>query len=392
LVLDKNGGSQIEKEFLDMDTIPVFRPSVGDEEIAFVTEVLRSGWWGLGPKTAEFENRFAEYVGAQCCVGLNSATAALHLGLKVLNVDGGEVLTTPMTFISTNHAILYNNAIPVFCDIEPDTLNIDVKDMARKISPRTKAIVVVHYGGHPCDMDEIHALAREYKVPVLEDAAHACGAFYKGRKIGFLSDITCFSFHAVKNLAMGEGGAITTQNPEYEKRLRELRWLGISKDTWSRADTGQGYSWYYNVEEVGYKYHLSDIYASIGLAQLGKLDRLNARRREIVQEYQEAFADLDWLERPVERPYVVSALHNYVVKLDTRDSLMAYLKERGISTGMHYIPNHLYDVYAPYRTELSVTERVWKRLVTLPLFPDLNENQLRFIIRSVREFGFQKGL
>lgn len=367
-----------------MDTIPVFRPSVGEEEIAAVTEVLRSGWWGMGPKTAEFERRFGEYVGAPHCVGLNSATAALHLGLKVLNVRGGEVLTTPMTFVSTNHAILYNNAIPVFCDIEPDTLNIDVQDADCKITPRTKALMVVHYGGHPCDMEEIHALARKHGIPVIEDAAHACGAEYRGRKIGGLSEITCFSFHAVKNLAMGEGGAITTANEEYDRRLRKLRWLGISKDTWSRADTGQGYSWYYNIEEVGYKYHLSDVAAAIGLAQLSKLERTNARRRQIVQCYNEAFAELDWLERPVERPYVKSALHNYVIKVSDRDRLMAYLKERGISTGMHYIPNHLYDMYEPYRTELPVTEEVWKRLVTLPLFPNMTNEQVDYVVSSLR--------
>ena len=369
-----------------MSAIPVFRPSVGEEEIAAVAEVLRSGWWGLGPKTAEFEQHFAQYIGAKCCVGCNSATAALQLGLKVLGVEGGEVLTTPMTFISTNHAILYNNAVPVFCDIEADTLNIVVEDIERKISPRTKAIMVVHYGGHPCDMDEIHTLARQHSLPVIEDAAHACGAEYKGRKIGSFSEITCFSFHAVKNLAMGEGGAITTNNEAYEKRLRKLRWLGISKDTWSRADTGQGYSWYYNVEELGYKCHLSDVAAAIGLAQLNKLDRLNARRQGVVQRYNDAFADLEWLERPVERPYVRSALHNYVLKVDDRDRLIDHLKERGISTGMHYIPNHLYDMYAPYRTELPVTERVWKRLVTLPLYPDMSEADVTRVTESVRSF------
>ena len=369
-----------------MSAIPVFRPSVGEEEIAAVTEVLRSGWWGLGPKTAEFEQHFAQYVGAKYCVGLNSATAALHLGLKVLDVEGGEVLTTPMTFISTNHAILYNDAVPVFCDIEPDTLNIAVEDIERKISPRTKAIMVVHYGGHPCDMDEIHALAQQRGVPVIEDAAHACGAEYRRRKIGSLSDITCFSFHAVKNLAMGDGGAITTNNQVHERRLHKLRWLGISKDTWSRADIGQGYSWYYDVEELGYKCHPNDVAVAIGLAQLNKLDRLNLRRREIAQDYNQAFADLEWLQRPVERSYVRSAFHNYVIKLEDRDRLMEYLKERGISTGMHYVPNHLYDMYAPYRTELPVTERVWKRLVTLPLYPDMSEADVTRVTESVRSF------
>jgi perosamine synthetase len=366
--------------------IPVFRPSIGEEEIAAVTEVLRSGWWGLGPKTAEFEARFAEYVGAKFCVGLNSATAALHLALKVLDVGGREVITTPMTFISTNHAILFNNAIPVFADIQPDTLNIDPEDIARKLSPRSKAIMVVHYGGHPCEMDEIHALARKWGIPVIEDAAHACGACYKRRRVGSLSEITCFSFHAVKNLAMGEGGAITTDNEEIDRRLRKLRWMGISKDTWSRVDTGRGYSWYYNVDELGYKYHLSDVAAAIGLAQLGKIERMNARRGEIVERYNEGLAGLDWLEMPVERSYVKSAHHNYVVKTGDRDMMMAFLKERGISTSVHYIPNHLYDMYEAYRVEMPIVERVWKRLVTLPLFPDLSNDQVDLIIESIRAF------
>ena len=193
--------------------IPVFRPTVDDAEIRAVTEVLKSGWWGLGPKTREFEVAFANYLGTAHAVGLNSCSAALHLGLKVLNVEGGEVITTPMTFVSTNHAILYNNAVPVFADIEPDTLNIDPADVERLITNRTKAIVVVHFGGHSVDLDRISELAREHGIPVLEDAAHACGSEYKGQSIGTCSEITCFSFHAVKNLAMGEGGQLPLEIP-----------------------------------------------------------------------------------------------------------------------------------------------------------------------------------
>ncbi|MDH7556573.1 MAG: DegT/DnrJ/EryC1/StrS family aminotransferase [Candidatus Methanosuratincola sp.] len=366
--------------------IPVFRPTVGDEEIAAVSEVLRSGWWGLGPKTKEFETEFAKYVGANYAVGLNSATAALHLALKVIGVEGGEVITTPMTFISTNHAILYNNAIPVFADIEEDTLNIDVRDIERKITPRTKAIMVVHYGGHPCDLDEILALARSKGIKVVEDAAHACGAEYKGKRIGSFSDATCFSFHAVKNLAMGEGGAITVQDENLDRWLRRLRWMGITKSTWDRSEDVSKYSWYYNVEEVGYKYHLSDVAAAIGLAQLRKLERTNARRREIAARYDKGFADLEWLERPVERAYVKSSRHNYVVKVPKRDRFMAYLQEKGIATSVHYIPNHLYAMYKPYYTPLPIAESVWQRLVTLPLFPDLTDEQIDFIIESVRSF------
>jgi perosamine synthetase len=366
--------------------IPVFRPSCGDEEIALVTEVLRSGWWGLGPKTKAFEDAFAQYVHAKHAVALNSATAALELGFNVLGIKGREVITTSMTFVSTNHAIIHNGGTPVFADIQPDTLNIDPDDIERKLTSNTGAIVVVHYGGHPCELDRIRALAGSRGIPVLEDAAHACGASYRGAPIGSISELTSFSFHAVKNLATGDGGMLTSNDPTLDARLRKLRWLGINKDTWDRADDGQNYSWAYNVEEFGFKSHMNDITAAIRLAQLARLDRMNARRREIALTYSRAFAAVGWLGLPVEKPEVRSSWHNYVVKVDNRDRFMKYLNQRGISTGMHYIPNHLYDLYKPYRTALPVTERVWPTLVTLPLYPDLTEQEVGFIIESVSSY------
>jgi len=368
--------------------IPVFRPSMGDEEVKAVEKVLRSGWIGLGPKTKEFEDRFAQYVGAKYAIGVNSCTAALHLALKVMDVEGGEVITTPMTFISTNHAILYNNAIPVFADIEEDTLNIRANEIERLISPKTKAILVVHYGGHPCDMNPILEIAKDKGVKVIEDAAHACGAKYKGTKIGSIGDATCFSFHAVKNLATGDGGMITLNDEEIAKRLRKLSWMGISRGTWDRSE-GKAYRWEYNVEELGYKYHMNDISAAIGLVQLSKLEKANARRREITEKYNEAFADLDWIETPVEKEYAKSAHHNYVIKVlnGKRDELITYLGENGISAGVHYIPNHLYEMYKPYYRKLPVTETVWKKLVTLPLYPDLKDKEVGKIIETVRKFG-----
>jgi perosamine synthetase len=366
--------------------IPVFRPSCSDAEIAAVTEALRSGWWGIGPKTAEFEKAFAHYLGVPESVGLNSATAALHLALKVLGVEGGEVITTPMTFISTNHAILYNGATPVFCDVEPDTLNIDPAWIERSLTPRTKAIMVVHYGGHPVDLDAIRGLAGARGIPVVEDAAHACGSRYKGRLIGSDAEMACFSFHAVKNLAMGEGGAIVARDAAHLKRIRHLRWMGINKDTWERAADGATYSWAYNVEEVGFKYHLSDISAAIGIAQLGRLEELNERRRAIVHRYDEAFAGLAWLTRPVEKAYSTSSRHNYVVRVDRRDDFMKHLGARGVMTGMHYIPNHLYEMYRPYRRALPVVEREWQRVVTLPLFPSMTESEVGQVVDAVRSF------
>lgn len=371
----------------ELPLIPIFRPSYDEAELRAVEEVFKSGWIGLGPKTAEFEGRFAEYIGVPHAVAVNSATAALHLALKVLDVTGGEVITTPMTFVSTNHAVLYNDAIPVFADIEPDTLNIDVESIRQNVTDRTRAIIVVHYGGHACDMDSILALARARGIPVVEDVAHGCGGTYKGRKLGSLGTIGCFSFHAVKNLATGDGGMITLRDAGLDRRLRRLRWCGIDKDTWDRSEVDQKYSWYYTVQELGFKCHMNDITAAIGLVQLEKLDRANARRREIVRYYNDRFADLDWLETPVEKPYARSAHHNFVVKFDRRDELIAYLREQRISAGVHYLPNHLYSIYRDFRADVQVAEQVWRRLVTLPLYPTMTDWDVERVVRAVRNFG-----
>lgn len=368
--------------------IPVFRPSMGDEEIKEVASVLKSGWIGLGPKTQEFEEKFTKYVGAKYAIAVNSCTAALHLGLKIMEVDGGEVITTPLTFVSTNHAILYNNAAPVFADVEEDTLNIRVDEIEKLITPRTKAVLVVHYGGHPCDMDPILEIAEEKNIKVIEDAAHAAGSEYKGKKIGSIGDVTCFSFHAVKNLATGDGGMITVNGEELAKKLKKLYWLGISRGTWDRSKN-KAYRWEYNVEDLGYKYHMNDIMAAIGLVQLSKLEKNNLRRKEITRRYNEAFADIDWIETPIEKSYCKSANHNYVVKVlnGKRNELITYLADKEISASVHYIPNHLYEMYSSYYRKLPVAESVWKKLVTLPLFPDLKKEEVEFIIENIRKFN-----
>jgi perosamine synthetase len=294
-----------------------------------------------------------------------------------------------MTFVSTNHAILYNGGIPVFADIDPDTLCIDPDDIERKITPRTKAIMAVHYGGHPVDITRIQAIADKHNLTVIEDAAHAAGAMYGDRKIGSISPLTCFSFHPVKNLATGDGGMITLDNPEWDKRLRKLRWVGISKDTWARSDTGDvsQYSWYYNVEELGYKFHMNDIMAAIALVQLKRLPETNNRRRAICEQYDAGLAGLDWLQLPTIRDYAYSSRHNYVVRLNGRDGFMEYLRNKGIATGMHYIPNHLYDMYRPYvQAPLPVTEREWVKMVTLPVYPDLSDSQVAYIIDTIRAY------
>lgn len=368
--------------------IPVFRPSVGKEELVAIGEALESGWIGLGPKTKEFEESFAQYLGVNHVAGMNSATAALHLALKVMGVGpGDEVISPSLTFVSTNHAILYNGATPVFADVYEDTLCVDPEDIARKVTDKTKVILVMHYGGHPCDMDPILDLARENDISVVEDAAHACGSEYKGRRAGTLGDVACFSFHAVKNLTTGEGGAVATNDQTTYERLLKLRWVGISRDTWKRSETGEKYTWYYEVEELGYKYHMNDIAAAIGIVQLGKLNRLNERRREIVALYNESFEDLPWLQTPVEKEWARSACHNYVVKVEKRDQFMKHLSERGIASSVHYIPSHHYSMYSGFRADVPVTERVWRKLVTLPLYPDLKPDDLDLIVDAVRSFA-----
>lgn len=367
--------------------IPVFRPSFGEEELEALREPFRTGWIGLGPKTKEFEERFAEFIGTRFAVALNSGTAALHLALKVLEIEGMEVITTPMTFISTNHAILYNKGIPVFTDIEPDTLNIDPTEIRKSITSKTMAILVMHYGGHACDMDPILRIAKERNLRVVEDAAHGCGGEYRGQKLGSLGDLACFSFHAVKNLSTGEGGMITTDDPELYGRLMKLRWMGISKDTWAREEKDKKYSWYYEVEEIGFKYHMNDIAAAIGIVQLGKLDKMNQRRKEISERYNQGLKDLDWLETPIVKPYASPSHHNYVIKTEKRDRLNLYLQEKGISTGVHYIPNNHYQMYRGCKGKTPVADSVWKRVLTLPLFPDLKDEEVDLIVREIDMFG-----
>ena len=378
-----------------MTTIQVFRPSYDERELEALREPFETGWIGLGPKTAEFERKFARYVGAPYAVAMNSATAALHLSLVGLGIgDGDEVLVPTMTFVSTAHAVRYTGAVPVFCDIDRDTLNIDVKDAASRVTPQTKAIIPVHFGGHPCDMEAIWELADRERLMVIEDAAHACGSRYRGQMIGGLeSDATCFSFHAVKNLATGDGGMVTTAHEWLDRKLRKLRWCGIDKDTWKRTkDLDGGYGWYYEIERLGYKCHMNDIAASIGLVQLEKLDSTNAVRWAVAKRYSEAFARLRWLKCPVVPPEPVLAHHNYVIKTPYRDELNLWLRERDIYTGVHYMPIHLQPYYKRSGVRLPMAEEVWPRLLTLPLYPDLTDGDVERVIDGVLEFGKEKGL
>jgi perosamine synthetase len=368
--------------------IPVFKPSLDHEEYEALREPMEQGMLGLGPKTKEFEEKFAAYCDAKHAVGTNSGTSALHLGFAVLDIAGGEVITTSLTYVATNHAILYCGGIPVFADIEPDTGNVRVDEIERCITPRTKAICVVHYAGHPCDMDPILELAARHDLPVLQDSAHACGSRYKDRPIGSFGGINTFSFDPVKNLATGAGGMVTLSDDADDGRMRKLRWLGHSRPPGTPAAPGE-MDYYHETEELGFRHHMNDLAAAIGLVQLRKLEKHYQRRRDIAAIYDREFAGIEWLRAPVMKDYAFTAQHKYVVQVpeDDRDAFMLHLRERGVGSHVHFVPSHLHPVYKAYRTELlPETERFWRRIVTLPMFPGLTEDNIHQIIDAVRSY------
>lgn len=367
-----------------MASIPVFKPAVGDEEWQAIKNCFESGWIGLGPKTAEFERALADFLDTPYVIGLNSCTSALDLAFKILDIKSGEIITPSLTFVSTNHAILYNGCTPVFADLLPDTLTLDPDDVRRKLTPRTRAIMLLHYAGHPCDMKAFKAIAEEHNLLIIEDCAHAAGSTYEGQPVGTFGEAGCFSFHAVKNIAMGEGGALVVKKQEHYERAMRLRWCGISKSTWERA-RGKSYSWQYDVSEIGYKYHLSDIAATIGLVQLRKAEQHRARRKAIWDMYNQGLAGL-----PVEplaiKPNVHSTHLFYVLKTPQRDALIDFLAERDIGTSVHYYPNHLFELYRQFPADVPVTEALWPQIITLPCYPTLTDDQLATIIDSIRAF------
>jgi perosamine synthetase len=362
--------------------IQLFQPRICEEAIEAVCEVLRSGWIGSGPRTQAFESAFASYVGAPYCVGLNSGTSALHLGLHLLDLPpGSEVITTPLTFVSTNHVILYERCTPVFADIQPKTGNLDIKAVAGRITERTKAIILVHFGGYPCDLDEFYALARAREIPILEDCAHACGAQYKGKHIGSRGNFHAFSFHAVKNLPMGDGGALTIRFPEHDERLRRLRWLGIDADTFRRSRNGP-YLWEYNIPEVGFKYQMNDIQAAIGLAQLRCLDEENAYRASIATLYRQKLRNVSGVELLQYNDDRSSSYHLFCILAQNRNALMTKLQSSGVDVGIHYKRNDQYPMYEEHN--LPNTEHFWRKVISLPMHTFMTEEHVDYVTNVIR--------
>ncbi len=369
--------------------IPLFKPSLGREEERAVVATLRSGWLGNGPQAQELEKKMAQLTGTKYAVALNSATAALHLSLLTTIKPGDEVISSSLTFVAANQAILQAGGKIVFADCDPDTLSTDTVDVLKKLTSKTKAIIVTHYGGHPADLKPLVKICRQKKIALIEDCAHATGSYYYGKHVGGFGTLGCFSFAAIKNLTTGDGGMVVTNNKQLAERIRHLAWSGISSSTWLRyAKKGKAHKWEYDVTDLGFKYQMNDIAASIGLVQFKKLKQTNAKRAQVAKRYSQAFAKADWIKPLAVKPWAKSSHHNYVIKVDSknRDRLIDYLNQKGISANVHYLPNHFYKMFARFPHQVPVTEKVWRQIVLLPIFPDLTPTDQNRIIKTVFSF------
>ena len=374
--------------------IPFARPWIGDEEINAVSEVLASKWISTGPKTAEFERRFAEYIGAKHALAVSSCTAALHLSLVAAGIgEGDEVITTPYTFTATSEAIGYTGAKPVFVDIDPITLNIDVDKISEKLTPRTKAILPVHIAGAPCDMDALIDICEARNLVLIDDAAHAIPTDYKGRRIGSIGDLSVFSFYANKNLTTAEGGMITTNSDDYAKIIKPMRLHGLNKDSWARQSNRS--VWYYQVESQGYKYNMADTQAAMGLCQLMKLNKQIEVRRKYIQIYQERLGKIPEILTPPGETHYRHSWHLYIIQLRTnqlkisRDEFVEAMRDANIECSVHYIPLHLFPYYQKrygYREgEFPCAEAAFERVVSLPLHLDLTIQDIHTVVDTISE-------
>lgn len=363
--------------------IPYSHQSIDDDDIVEVVKVLKSDWLTTGPKIAEFEAALCNYVSCRYAVAVNSGTSALDIAVQSLGLaQGSEVITTPFSFVATSNAILYNNLKPIFADIERDTRNISPDEIRKKITDKTKAILYVDYGGHPCDIDAIKEIAEEYDLFCIEDGCHAIGAKYKGKKIGPLADMTAFSFHPVKAITTGEGGAVVTDSVELYEMLKMSRNHGIDKPASDRD------GWAYDMKFLGRNYRMTDIQAALGISQLKKLDKFIKRKEEIVTLYNEAFATVDGIEIPAVKPYAKHAWHIYTILVSGRDALFKRMRESGIGVNVHYIPIYRFSYYQKQlninQNDFPITEEVYSTVITLPLYYNMKSDDIRKVIEDVK--------
>ena len=378
---------------MDMDFIPYGTQWIDDDDINEVVKVLKSDWITTGPKIKEFEDALCSYLGCRHCVAVNSGTSALDIAVQSLDLPkGSEVITTPFTFVATSNAIIYNGLKPVFADICSDTFNIDPEDIRRKITKNTKAIIYVDYAGQPCDIKAIREIADEFDLYLIEDACHAIGAEYDGNKVGNFADLTIFSFHPVKHITTGEGGAVVTDDEGLYERLSLLRSHGIDKDAQDRY--GPDASWAYDMKCLGRNYRITDFQAALGISQLKKLDGFIDKRNELALRYQELLGEVDGVTLPVIKGNVRHAWHLYTILLDksiNRDEFFKYMRSANIGVNLHYIPVYRHSYYVENfgfdAGDFLVTEDVFKRIITLPLFPRMEIEQLEYVVEKIK--GYQ---
>jgi dTDP-4-amino-4,6-dideoxygalactose transaminase len=368
--------------------LPIATAVFGEEEKKEVINTLESGWITLGPRTKKFEEDLIAYIGVNYAIALNSCSAALHLALLASGVKkGDEVVTTPLTFASTVNAILHTGARPVLADIDPNTLNLDPRKVEKVITKNTKVLLPVHYGGHPVELDAFQYLAKKNSLVLIEDAAHAIGAEYKGSKIGTIGDMTCYSFHPVKNMTTGDGGAVVTNNKEYADKLSVLRVNGMDKESWKRNSTTG--SWDYAITALGFKYHMNDIAAALGICQLSKLDKNNCRRKELADVYNVEFDGHSVIQRLVTSPNIKHAHNLYPVLIDisklkvTRNEIMEKMKSYNVGSIVYYRPIHMHKFYEDLlgcrAGDFPVAENVFKELICLPIFAGMDSEDARYV-------------
>jgi dTDP-4-amino-4,6-dideoxygalactose transaminase len=374
-------------------------PMIEEPEIREVIKTLRSGWLGTGPKVAQFENMLSGLTGAKYAIALNSCTAALHLSLIASGIGkGDEVITTPMTFCATVNAIIHCGATPVLVDINLETMNIDETKIENAITPKTKAIIPVHLAGRPCEMDKIIQIAKKHKLVVIEDAAHAIGAEYKGKKIGNIGDLTCFSFYVTKNITTGEGGMVLTNNKEFANKIKIYALHGMSKDAWKRF-SDDGYK-HYEVVFPGFKYNMMDIQASLGIHQLKKIEKYHKLREKIWNFYNKELRNLPIILPSPKDPNTKHVMHLYTILIDkkktgiSRDQFMQEMHLRGIGTGIHYNPVHLHkhyiDTYGYKKGDYPNAEYIGERTVSLPLSAKLTIEEARRVVQTIKEILAKK--
>jgi dTDP-4-amino-4,6-dideoxygalactose transaminase len=385
------GGRPVRDAFL-----PISVPWIGEREKQLVLESLESGWITTGPRSQELARRVATIAGAKHAVAVNSATGALHLALEAMGIGpGDEVITSTWTFAATVNVIEHVRARTVLVDVEPDTLNMDPRRVEAAITPRTKVILTVDYGGQPCDYDALHALADPRGIDLVDDAAHALGAAYHGRPVGSLARVTAFSFYATKNLSTGEGGAAVTDDPALAERIQLLSLHGMSRDAWKRyGDTG---SWFYEVVAPGWKYNLSDVLAAIGVGQLDRFEMFQRRRLELVGRMSAGLADVPEVRTPVARPDVTHAWHLFPIALELerltidRARFIAELRAENIGTSVHFIPIHRHphfrDSLQLRPEQFPVAEDAYRRAITLPLFPRMSDADADDVVGAVRKIA-----